>query len=176
MRRSRVRISVGPFSIYFFLMEDDIDVGGGAQSIKRFFYFLVLLSLSQPLVLASALDLPPVSLGRIPLRYGGYYYLARTYCYQFYAFNIDDSVKKPIKIWEKYDRDIIRRFDEDLWLRRIRNNHFYFLDWLKNGQNLIFWLKLKKNALQARCQFIISTSVLTWTPNRSPVWLIIYVS
>ena len=37
---------------------------------------------------------------------------------------------------------------------------FLFLDWLKNGQNLIFWLKLNKNALQARCQFIFSTYVL----------------
>ena len=96
MRRSRVRISVGPFSIYFFLLEDDIDVGGGAPSIKRFFLFFGAIEsfpTSRPRVRARSPAC--LSFGRIPLRYGGYYYLARTYCYQFYAFNIDDSVKKP---------------------------------------------------------------------------------
>ena len=66
------------------------------QALKDFFYFLVLLSLfptSRPRVRARSPAC--LSFGRIPLRYGGYYYLARTYCYQFYAFNIDDSVKKP---------------------------------------------------------------------------------
>jgi len=66
------------------------------QALKDFFIFWcywVFFPTSRPR--ARARSPACLSFGRIPLRYGGYYYLARTYCYQFYAFNIDDSVKKP---------------------------------------------------------------------------------
>ena len=68
------------------------------QALKEFFLFFGAsesLSTSRPRVRAS-----PVSHGRrIPLCCGGYYYLTRTYCYQFNAFYIDDSVK-TIKIYK----------------------------------------------------------------------------